>query len=123
MGLREWWLESRARMRGTGRPDGTAGDRWIVDQIELTSPAAAAALARIIETVDLREFAAKVTCPVRILVPEGSKYANRPEQFEYYKAFADHAVDVIAGANHEMYVENVDLVAPIVAEFIDGLAS
>lgn len=121
LGMREWWLESRSRMRGTGRPDRTDSERWIVDQLELTSTVAAAELSRIIETVDLREYAAKVTCPVRILVPEGSKYANRPDQFEYYKAFADHTVDVVPGVNHEMYVENVDLVAPIVAEFIDGL--
>jgi 3-oxoadipate enol-lactonase len=123
MGMREWWLESRARMRGAGRPDKTDSDRWIVDQLELTSVQAAAALTKIIESVDLREYAHKVTCPVRILVPEGSKYANRPDQFEYYRAFANHSVDVVAGANHEMYVENVDLVAPQVATFIDGLES
>jgi 3-oxoadipate enol-lactonase len=121
LGMREWWLESRARMRGTARPDKTDSDRWIVDQLGLTAPQAAAALARIIETVDLREHAKNVRCPVRILVPEGSKYANRPDQFEYYKAFANHTVDVIPGANHEMYVENVDLVAPLIAEFIDSL--
>jgi pimeloyl-ACP methyl ester carboxylesterase len=121
LGMREWWLESRARMRGTARPDRTDGDRWIVDQLELTAPEAAAALSRIIETVHLREHAKNVTCPVRILVPEGSKYANRPDQFEYYTAFADYRVDVVPGATHEMYVENVDLVAPLIAQFIDGL--
>lgn len=121
LGMREWWLESRARMRGGARPDQSESDRWIVDQLELTSVEAAAALSRIIETVDLREHAKDVTCPVRVLVPEGSKYAKRPAEFEHYQAFPHCTVDVIPGAHHEMYVENVDLVAPLIAEFIRGI--
>ncbi|HEX5406586.1 MAG TPA: alpha/beta fold hydrolase, partial [Pseudonocardiaceae bacterium] len=117
-GMHDWWLASRTRMRhtsGTERPS----DAWMAEQVRDVAVDTAVALVAIIESADVRALAAEVRVPVTVLVPEGSKYANRASQRGYYDAFPTHTVRTVAGANHEMYLENVDVVAPMVAGFMD----
>ena len=87
----------------------------------MVSQDAAVRLVEIIEASDVRELARNVKQPVRILVPERSRYANRPNQLDYYGYFASASVDVVPGANHEMYTENCDRIAPVIAAFIDDV--
>lgn len=124
LGLRTWWAESRARMRGVEEPAALSpSDEWACDQAAMVSEDAAVQLVEIIEASDVRELACNVRQPVRILVPGRSRYANRPDQLGYYDYFANASIDVIAGANHEMYVESSDRIAPVIAGFIDDVES
>lgn len=127
-GMHDWWIASRRRMRETGAepstdgPDEqTASATWMTGQVSQVSVPTAIALLQIIESADVRDAARAVRAPVTVLVPEGSKYANRSSQLGYYDAFADYSVKTVPDANHEMYLENCDVVAPLVAEFIDGV--
>jgi 3-oxoadipate enol-lactonase len=117
-GMYDWWLASRKGMRHNGTDADRAPDLWMADQVRDVSVDTAVALVRIIESADVRALAAQVRVPVTVLVPEGSRYANRTSQLGYYDAFASHTVRTVAGANHEMYLENCDAVAPVVAAFI-----
>lgn len=117
-GMRDWWSASRKRMRRGESPVDQARDAWMTDQVADVPVATAVALVEIIESADVRDHAREVAVPVTVLVPEGSKYANRDSQLGYYDAFARHTVATVAGANHEMYLENCDEVAPVVAAFV-----
>jgi 3-oxoadipate enol-lactonase len=123
-GMYDWWLASRNRMRRDGTVvDPPAGpvDTWMADQVRDISVDTAVALVRVIETADVRAAAREVRVPVTVLVPEGSRYANRTSQLGYYDAFGTHTVRTVPGANHEMYLENCDVVAPLVADFVAGV--
>jgi 3-oxoadipate enol-lactonase len=117
-GMHDWWLASRTRMRRGDTQVERPSDAWMADQVRDVAVDTAVALVRIIESADVRPFARQVRVPVTVLVPEGSKYANRASQLGYYDAFATHTVRTVAGANHEMYLENCDAVAPLVADFV-----
>lgn len=123
LGLRAWWPETRRRMRPHGHPndDDAARDAWVTAEVCRASDTTGAALARIIETVDLREHAPLIRQPTLLLVPDGSRYANRPEQLGLYSEIADCTVKVIPDGRHEMYVEQAHVLAPIVAEFVRSL--
>ena len=124
LGLRRWWIESRARMRGAAELAAPSpSDEWAREQAAMVSPDAAVRLVEIIEASDVRELARDVKQPVRILVPERSRYANRPDQLGYYGHFANASVDVIPGTNHEMYTESCDRIAPVIAGFIDDVGA
>jgi 3-oxoadipate enol-lactonase len=117
-GMYDWWIASRKRMRHNGADANGPADTWMAGQVRDVSVDTAAALVRIIESADVRAFARQVRVPVTVLVPAGSKYANRASQLGYYDAFADSTVRTVPGVNHEMYLENCDVVAPLVADFV-----
>lgn len=120
LGLRAWWPKTRRKMRTEGQPtdDAAARDAWMTAEVCRASDATGVALAKIIETVDLREHAPRIRQPTLLLVPEGSRYANRPEQRGLYSDIANCTMRVIPDGRHEMYVEQARVLAPIVAEFV-----
>lgn len=117
-GMREWWGLSRARMRRDPGGADPVRDAWMADQVATVPVTTAVALVRIIESADVRGHAGHVRAPVTVLVPEGSKYANRDSQRGYYDAFPRYTIATVPGANHEMYLENCDDVAPRIAAFV-----
>jgi 3-oxoadipate enol-lactonase len=85
-------------------------------------PRAYAACARAVAAADVTEALGRVTCPVMLVFGTEEKVAPLPAQMELKKRLPQAVLRAIPRAGHLPFLEQPDLFAAALMEFIGGLA-